>query len=32
VTEPDGSKLVFNSDRRAKKLREFDIFIADWVP
>jgi len=32
VTGPDGSTLVFSSDRHAKKLREFDIFIADWVP
>jgi hypothetical protein len=31
VTGPDGS-IVFSADRRAKKLREFDIFIADWVP
>ena len=28
----DGKKLVFASTRNAKDPREFNIFIADWVP
>jgi TolB protein len=28
----DGKKLVFASTRNAKDLREFNIFIADWIP
>src|ERR1051325_834412 len=28
----DGRKLVFASTRDAKDAREFNIFIADWVP
>src|SRR6266498_354463 len=28
----DGTKLVFASTRNGKELREFNIFIADWVP
>lgn len=28
----DGKKLVFASTRNAKAEREFNIFIADWVP
>jgi len=31
VTRPDGSALVVSSDRHAKSLREFNIFIADWI-
>ena len=29
---PDGTKLVWVSDRGAKEKREFNIFLADWVP
>ena len=29
---PDGKKLVWTSDRNASKPREFNVFIADWVP
>ena len=29
---PDGTKLVWVSDRNAAKPREFNIFLADWVP
>jgi len=29
---PDGSKLVWVSDRNASKPREFNVFLADWVP
>ena len=32
MTGPDGSKLVFSSDRHTKSPREFNVFIADWVP
>jgi Tol biopolymer transport system component len=28
----DGKKLIFASTRNAKETREFNIFIADWVP
>jgi Tol biopolymer transport system component len=28
----DGKKLVFASSRNARAPREFNIFIADWVP
>jgi Tol biopolymer transport system component len=28
----DGKKLVFASTRNGKELREFNIFIADWLP
>ena len=27
---PDGSRLVFASDRDAKSRYEFNIFVADW--
>ena len=29
---PDGTKLVWVSDRNATTPREFNIFLADWVP
>ena len=29
---PDGTKLVWASDRNASKRGEFNIFLADWVP
>lgn len=29
---PDGKKLVWVSDRNATARREFNIFLADWVP
>ena len=29
---PDGTQLVWVSDRNAKNPREFNIFLADWVP
>ena len=29
---PDGSKLVWASDRNASGPREFNVFLADWVP
>jgi len=29
---PDGSKLVWVSDRGAKEKGEFNIFLADWAP
>lgn len=29
---PDGTKLVWTSDRNAAKPGEFNIFIADWIP
>lgn len=29
---PDGKRLVWVSDRNAKQPREFNVFIADWVP
>lgn len=29
---PDGKKLVWISDRDATERREFNIFLADWVP
>lgn len=29
---PDGSRLVWISDRHAKSPGEFNVFIADWVP
>ena len=29
---PDGKKLVWVSDRRAKGPGEFNIFLADWIP
>ncbi|MGH7383145.1 MAG: hypothetical protein ACREKR_13100 [Candidatus Methylomirabilales bacterium] len=32
MTRPDGSTLVFSSDRHTKSPREFNVFIADWVP
>jgi Tol biopolymer transport system component len=28
----DGKRLVFASTRNGKEKREFNIFIADWVP
>jgi TolB protein len=28
----DGKKLVFASTRNAKGPREFNVFIADWIP
>ena len=28
----DGKKLVFASTRNGEEPREFNIFIADWVP
>lgn len=28
----DGTKLVFTSTRNARAPREFNIFIADWLP
>ena len=28
----DGKKLVFASTRHGKEPREFNIFIADWIP
>jgi len=32
VTGPDGSTLVFSSDRHTKSPLEFNVFIADWIP
>ncbi|GJL62433.1 MAG: hypothetical protein NPIRA04_10870 [Nitrospirales bacterium] len=29
---PDGSKVVWVSDRNASKPGEFNVFLADWVP
>lgn len=29
---PDGSKLVWVSDRNASEPHEFNVFLADWVP
>jgi len=29
---PDGTKLVWVSDRKATSPREFNMFLADWVP
>ncbi|HXX74817.1 MAG TPA: hypothetical protein VEI50_06785 [Nitrospiraceae bacterium] len=29
---PDGKRLVWVSDRKAKQPREFNVFIANWVP
>ena len=29
---PDGTRLVWVSDRRAKERGEFNVFLADWVP
>jgi TolB protein len=29
---PDGKQLVWSSDRNAANPREFNIFLADWVP
>jgi len=29
---PDGKKLVWVSDRNAKGPREFNVFLADWIP
>ena len=29
---PDGKRLVWVSDRHAKESREFNVFLADWVP
>ncbi len=29
---PDGKKLVWVSDHNAKGQREFNVFLADWVP
>ena len=29
---PDGKQLVWVSDRHATKPREFNIFLADWIP
>jgi Tol biopolymer transport system component len=29
---PDGKKLVFASDWKAKGRYEFNIFVADWKP
>jgi len=29
---PDGKKLVWVSDRNATQPREFNVFLADWVP
>jgi Tol biopolymer transport system component len=29
---PDGKKVVWVSDRNAKQPREFNVFLADWVP
>ena len=29
---PDGKQVVWSSDRNATKPREFNIFLADWVP
>ena len=29
---PDGKRLVWVSDRNANEPREFNVFIADWVP
>lgn len=29
---PDGTKLVWVSDRNATAPREFNVFLADWVP
>ena len=28
----NGNKLVFASTRNAKEPREFNIFLADWIP
>jgi Tol biopolymer transport system component len=28
---PDGRKLVFSSDYKAKQRYEFNVFVADWV-
>jgi Tol biopolymer transport system component len=29
---PDGTSLVWVSDRQAKVPGEFNVFLADWVP
>ena len=29
---PDGTSLVWVSDRQAKTPGEFNVFLADWVP
>jgi TolB protein len=29
---PDGTKLVWSSDRNAKSRGEYNIFLADWIP
>jgi Tol biopolymer transport system component len=29
---PDGTSLVWVSDRQAKAPHEFNVFLADWVP
>jgi len=29
---PDGTRLVWISDRNAKDPGEFNVFLADWVP
>ncbi len=29
---PDGSQLVWVSDRNASEPREFNVFLADWIP
>lgn len=29
---PDGTKIVWISDRNATELQEFNVFLADWVP
>src|SRR5690606_9228750 len=29
---PDGTKLVWSSDRNASSRGEYNIFLADWIP
>jgi Tol biopolymer transport system component len=29
---PDGTKLVWEGNRRGKSIEDLDIYIADWVP
>ena len=29
---PDGTKLVWEGNRREKSIEDLDIYIADWVP
>lgn len=32
IFSPDGTKLVWASDRNATEPHEFNVFLADWVP